>query len=196
MPLITDILTVTPANRPFFVVDKTKQLVAIQEPEGVDRTQVNAGYNNRFRKGDCFTIVSAGIIFPEGFQSAISSSDTYKNILPSLLYIYLQEIGGEGALFDIQELGTSSLSGVRSGVNCPMENYEWVFNTFVDVTKELSNEDTPRLLNSAFKIQVRLVNLWVSMVSVPSTVDEKKFYITPFVKIQHNMQMYPTPLPT
>jgi hypothetical protein len=193
MPLITDILTVQPVNRPFFVVDKTKQLVAIQEPVGVGRVQFNSAYNDRFRRGDSFTIVSAGIIFPESFQSAIDSGETYKLNIPSLLYIYLCEVVSPFAIYDLQELGTSSLAGVRSGVNCPMENYEWAFNTFVDVTKELSNEDHPRFLDSDFQINVRLVNLWASMIGVPSTVDGKKFYVTPFLKIQHNIQMYATP---
>jgi hypothetical protein len=187
MPELIDVMTLLPDHSPYFTVDTSGPLsVDILRPTHIpayDYLLRNAGGKKTFAKGDDFTVLSAGFIFPESFGLAKAPSNQIQNN-PSIV-IAAKDIPGGGTYF-IPNFGTN-------GIQIPIENYEFPINIFVDMNKLAA----PLFLNYNFNLfaafsgldELHAIFPKVSMVGVPVVLNGTVQHLTVFVKVTHNFPL-------
>ena len=180
---IVDVLTLPLASCPAFTVNTTNPTdnsVPLVNPTLTPPAYSvlqNASGNSVFRAGDNFSVQSVGYSLPEAFVMAKTPANSIKKS-PSII---LQLLLSTGSLIVHPVYGAD-------GITVPMENYENVINSFLDVT-QLN-------LSLSFKLWALLVGdsvtpvaPRVSMLGVPSTLNGTVQNVTVFVKVLHNLPL-------
>lgn len=133
-----------------------------------------------FEHGECFNILSAGLIMPDSF--VLTNYSHAVGTIPVPLMGLRGTTRSGGFDTDITPFGNSG------HIRVPFENYEISLGVFVDSAKLLLDED--------FKLSVRVPFTsgiadypQVSMLNVPAAVDGEIYYVIPFVKIEHNNEI-------
>ena len=174
MPQIIDILTLAPADSPAFTADNTLFHTAIS---GIPPNTFfsNATGNTKMQAGDSFLILTAGIIFPEAFTLW---KDPAAGIF-DLPQIKLDLKGSSGDIYKIPGLGYLDSFFV------PMENYETSLDIFVniDFVKHLGTPESFRFRFGG------LLDTEISTKLAPTVLNGKQFFLSPFIKIAHNLPM-------
>jgi len=181
---IIDILTInadpgTAANFPYFTSNNAVQKVPALFPLAGDYTLANANAKKKFKNGDSFHILSAGLIIPESFTVWKDPSISIP-LIGQLLYI----TGISTAIYNIDVLGKYSV------VFLPMENYEIALDVFVDTQNQVQALHPTVKLNEDFYLTSGLQFLQISMAGAPAALNGKSFILTPFFKILHNYPMF------
>lgn len=177
MPELIDVMMHLPGSQPNFTVDTSGvDFVTVTNPALPVYVQ-NASGLNIFSAGDNFRLLSIGYIIPENFTI----------------------FGDSPIRFQITPYGTVSgltyYNPIWSGTYqyLPMENFELVqdalFNCF-DAYR--TGFPAFNLTSENFKLSVsNLVGLRISMLGVPTSLNGKTFYIKPFIKILHTINLLP-----
>lgn len=183
MPARIDVFTPDITECPSFTVNVAVNSVNLIPPvvgnfydlsTGFDTTVTDSKY---FSNGECFNILSCGLIMPDSF--VLTNYSHAVGTLPVVLMYLQAEERVSGTSFDILQFGNSGTQRI------PFENYEMSVGAFVDSAKLGITE--------SFKLKVSVPYTsgvadypQVSMLNVPAAVDGNTFYVIPFVKIEHN----------
>lgn len=179
MPEKIDTLMPAMADCATFVVNNAVDSVTIVPPPGATNRLFNGAGNDIFTRGDSLRILSVGIKIPESF--------TLFNILanPPLTDI---TVIAEG--FISGDLYTNpNFSGTTE--NIIMENYEMVIDAFMNC-RECFSTIVPanNLLTEDFYLRgYPSYAFEISMLGVPDSLNGKTFYIVPFVKVLHSIDI-------
>ena len=179
MAEVIDTLTALPDKAPYFEVDTEADppKADLQLPENPEPYFVNASGQNRFRMGDNFTLLSAGIFIPYQFQPYITSAAA---IASNRLKIQLEDMSGN--VYNLPELGSASM------LHIPIENYETGLGIFVNVlTKTIYGGTT--LLSGDFLIRYEISGLSISLMGIPTPYADMIIPVFPYVKVLHNFPM-------
>lgn len=180
MPEIIDVMTINPADCQSFVGDHLSEYVNATVP-GVGATyRARNAYNkNTFTKGDSIRILSGGITLPESF--------TFRQVITQPL-LQAITIFPEGVVTGNSYFNPNFSSGQQF---IPMENYEIVFDTFLSCRETINQIDpTKNLLYENFYLRLyHPYGLKISMLGTPAAIDTLTFYISPFVKVLHNIPL-------
>jgi len=179
---IVDVLVLPLSKSPYFTVNvltPVNNAVPIVNPllsPPVFSTVVNTAGNEVFVPGDNFSIQSVGYSLPENFVMSRTAMGSLKKA-PSL---FIALVLSNGTRIDHPIYG-------GNGVVIPMENYENVINSFLDLTA------LPGGLTQSFKLIATLlgdtttpVPPQVSMIGVPASLNGTVQNITVFLKVLHN----------
>lgn len=179
MPEVIDVLTIPLSNCHYFDADNTVDSVTSVLPV-TNRYCFNANGNDEIVKGDSIRVLSCGLIIPESFTlfKAVGGAP-----LPSIAVIPIGKVTGQAY----------SNPNFQNGMQyLPMENFETVTDSFlsaseavnvIDPTKTLLYENYYLKLSGAFYTPV------ISMLNAPNSVNGKRFYVVPFIKIAHSLPM-------
>jgi hypothetical protein len=145
----------------------------------------NGGNCSIFAQGDNFTILTAGLIMPLSFQLDRSINVSYDPVLT----ITIEAVGGTSGLrYGFKEL----FYGGFNSFYLPVENYDTPFDLYIDVTNQPPN-GTHYLINEAsFQLSMLLITIppiAISMAGVPASLQGTFQYITPYLKILHNLPL-------
>lgn len=182
MSEILDILTVYPTKCQQFTVNTAVDHVPLVEVAVPDYRLFNSNGKQRFLNGDNFSILSTGYVLPEAFTfSKLTAAMGTKALMSNQLAIK----GVSGKTYSIDVLGRGL------GVDVPFENFELALDIFVDTGKQIDLNPPHGALNENFYLETNLQNyLDISMLGIPASFNGKVFYVTPFFKILHNLQMF------
>jgi hypothetical protein len=170
-----------------FTVDTTLppngQSIVTQGSFETDNTELKS----IFAQGDNLAIISAGIILPESFLLGnIGFGAAPLSALPKLEIYFFTE-PGHIKYYPV-------IAGSQGNFLIPMENYEYILNNFIDVTKGpfitgggVTVDKIPG--NFALYLSVDPASVKISMVNVPAVLNNQVMRITPFVKIVHNIPL-------
>lgn len=140
-----------------------------------------------FQQGDNIAIISAGIIMPESFMFGnIGFGPAPLYALPKLRFYFYTE--------PAHVTYYPAMAGSVGDFYVPIENYEYVLNNYIDVTKGPFRDSVGGLHTSIpgnFTIYLSIdpATVKVSMVNVPAVLNGQIMRITPFIKILHNLPM-------
>jgi hypothetical protein len=179
MPEKIDVLMNAMADCLYFDVDNTVDSVTIVPVPGATSRVANGAGNNVFTRGDSLRILSIGIRIPESF--------TVFNILANPPFPYLTVVP-EGVITG--DLFTNpNFSGTTQIL--PMENYELVIDAFLNCRESLDTIVPGRtLLDENFYLRVYPAYAFdVSMLGVPDSLNGKRFYVMPFIKVSHSIDL-------
>jgi hypothetical protein len=175
MAMVLDILTLEPASCPKFTVDIEAEYVATSM---VNAYLINASSKRIFQAGDNFTILSFGILIPGAFSMVVDLNESIANTMELKL---------------VKEDATSTYNilplSTYSTIFIPLDNFENVINTFVDLKRNLAyagGADVP--FSGNFKLDLSIL-AYISMLGIPASLDGKIISVAPFVKILHNLPM-------
>jgi len=180
---IIDVIGLADAKCPYFTADTTGAVdnIALTTAGGLGyNTLQNAGGATKFKKGDNFAIISAGVRLPEGFQLCQTNKPL---ILELLTALSIKGVAG-GLQYFPDVLSSNGL------INLPLDNFELSIDVFCDVTKQAAALAPHALLNEDFYLQAFTIQSDISMLAVPAAFNGKKFFCYPFFKILHNFQMF------
>jgi len=172
----------------------------------------NSEQKSLFARGDNIAIISAGIILPESFLLGnIGFGAAPLAALPRLNVYFQNEPkypidSHHDAAYYIKYFPT--ISGATGNFSIAIENYEYVLNNFIDVTKGpfmaydatyapiLPGPAVPQTIqvseipsNFTCYLSVDPATVTVSMVNVPAVLNTQVMRITPFIKIMHNIPL-------
>lgn len=176
MPEVIETLSPMFGKLPYFVVNTAVNSVQVI-PEPTNPALMMSGNSKyRFRRGDCFTILSVGYFIPEQF--VIYSMDETINF-NSMPIIKLYSADGMGYV-NLTQFGTDG------EFKLPLPNAEISVGVFVD--PEIAGLSTATFnLYSSFPYLVN--SLQISMINVPAALNGVTVKITPFIKVLHNFQL-------
>jgi hypothetical protein len=147
----------------------------------------NSEQKSLFARGDNIAIVSAGIILPESFLLGnIGFGVAPLAALPRLnIYFYTEP--AHVKYYPI-------ISGATGNFSIPMENYEYILNSFVDVTKGPFKDSVGVTVyeipgNFTCYLSIDPGTVKISMVNVPAILHGQVMRITPFIKVIHNIPL-------
>lgn len=121
-----DILTILPADSPYFIVDTSALSVPFIRPLGVAGAILYApGAKKTFSAGDNFTILSAGYVLPESFTMA-SARVNGQQTTPAINLFAESTTPSHAGEGWFSQLGLS-------GIQLPLENYETPLGVFIDI---------------------------------------------------------------
>lgn len=121
-----DILTILPAESPYFIVDTSALSVPFIRPLGDAGAKLYApGGKKTFAAGDNFTILSAGYVLPESFTMA-SARVNGQQSTPAINIFAESTNGSHAGPGWFSQLG-------KSGIQLPLENYETPLGVFIDI---------------------------------------------------------------
>ena len=183
MAEIIDILTNGIASSQYIIVDSSGAFSfvgGIYAPAAT-ATVYNASNAFRLKRGDSFSILSAGFILPEGFTQWRDRGDV---LSPLAQYSILLKGVSSGRIFDIDVLGMNRV------LFMPLENYEIAVDIFCDVPKQKTILAPIIPLDEDFSIEAFISPLYISMAGAPSALHGKHLIINSFLKILHNFPMY------
>ena len=179
MPEKIDVLENQMADCCYFDVNLLVNSVTIVPPVGANNYLSNGAGNSIFQRGDSLRILSVGIKLLESFNIF--------NILANppfvTLSVFPRGVATGNAYTNPNFSGTTQ--------NIMMENYEIVIDSFLNC-RESFNTIVParNLLSENFRlIGYPGYAFEVSMLGVPAIVDGMRFYITPFVKVLHSIDL-------
>lgn len=170
-----------------FVVDTTGPLSVSIATKGSFETDNTEG-KSIFQPGDNLAIISAGIVMPESFMFGnvgFGAAPLYA--LPKInIYFYTEP--SHHKYYPV-------IAGATGNFFIPFENYEYILNNFIDITKgpfitdfaPFSATSIPEKFACYLSIDPDTVK--VSMVNVPAVLNTQEMRITPFLKILHNIPM-------
>jgi hypothetical protein len=183
MSEIIDILSIDPESLPRFTVDKAEQFVPVTTPEGADNRLKNARRYSIFQNGDSFSILTAGIVFPEAFTLW---KDPEEIAQPCINFIFsLKGLLSEEA-YSMDTLGQDNR------IMLPMESYETAFDIFINAKKQYQLAHYKVTLNEKFFLEMETSKeILISMAGAPAALDGKTLALVPFVKILHNFVLEP-----
>ena len=147
----------------------------------------NSEQKSLFARGDNIAIISAGIILPESFiLGNIGFGAAPLAALPRInIYFYTEP--AHVKYYPI-------IGGATGNFSIPIENYEYVLNNFIDVTKGpfitgggATVDEIPGNFTVYLSIDPGTVK--ISMVNVPAILNGVVMRITPFIKIMHNIPL-------
>ena len=166
----------------------------------------NSQGKSLFARGDNIAIISAGIILPESFLLGnIGFGAAPLAALPKLNIFFYNEPAypddaHHAAPYHIKYYPI--IAGATGNFSLPMENYEYILNNYIDVTKGpfMADDFThdpalpPYIVNeipSNFSCYLSIDpgTVKISMVNVPAILNEQIMRITPFIKIVHNLEL-------
>lgn len=182
MSEIIEILTLLPAESPYFVVDAggVNKSVQLQFPilaPGKKMLHNQSGKTN-FALNDNFRILSMGFVFPEGFVFTSVAANTYAGA--GAIYLRYWGISGANAGF-LRETGDQ-------GTGIPIENYEMPLDVFVNINDYALGEKFS--LEASYNPPGNgAINMYVSMVNAPALLNGTTQTCTLFVKVLHNIQL-------
>lgn len=182
MAEIIDIIFPIPSTSQRVVVNTGVEHVQTTMPIGITNEAFhNASSGTKFQKGDNFTILSAGYIFPEVFT-------VWKDINSTFPFLQL-DLKMKGAtslkVFDITPLS------IVSKCYTPFENFELALDVFVDTRLQPNQSDPADFLNENFSFISYPQPIEISMKNVPATYNGKTYLVSQFFKILHNFPMIP-----
>jgi hypothetical protein len=186
MAEIIDIMTPAIDRGAQFTVNVAALYVPIVQVPAATPILYTGSGASKFVHGDNFLILSAGYFIPECFSLAnfdSPSDPSYNMAVPQFM---LTAYGLVTAInYAIGAFGNGGL------LRIPFPNYEMSIGTFVDVI----HNALP--INEGFQLQLDFpiypgampIQANVSMVNVPAALDTKVIYITPFLKVLHNLPL-------
>jgi hypothetical protein len=181
MPEIIDVLTLLPAKQQKFTVNTAVDYVATAFPAVPPYLLFNANGLASFINGDNFSILSAGLVFPESFTPWKDPADLGILGLP-VDNIFIQGISADFYHIDV--------IGKVDNLFVPMENFELNTDVFVRCKKQENVAHPGTFLNENFYLVTDNSNtIKISMKNVPAAFNGKIFSITPFFKILHNFPL-------
>jgi hypothetical protein len=180
VPEIIDVMTLNSSDCQSFVGDSTSEYVNAAVPGGGATYRSRNAYNkNTFTKGDSIRILSGGIVLPESF--------TFRQINTQPL-LQVITIFPEGVTTGNSYYNPNFSAGQQF---IPNENYEVVFDTFLSCRETINQVDpTKTLLYEDFYLRLyHPYALKISMLGTPAAIDGKTFYVSPFIKVLHNIPL-------
>jgi hypothetical protein len=181
MPEIIDVLTLLPSKMQKFTVNTAVDYVATAFPAAPPLTLFNANGKGTFTNGDNFSILSAGIIFPEAFTPWKDPADL------GILGLPVNNIFIKGASGDFYHI---DVIGDVDNLFLPMENFELNMDIFVKCKNQENIAHPGTFLNENFFLVTDNTNtIKVSMKGIPAALNGKVLSIQPFFKILHNLPL-------
>ena len=147
-----DVFTQLPQESSYFIVDTSKSTVPLLRSNPSAVPFFSAGGKKTLQKGDNFTILSAGFIFPESFCLSSAPANAHQTSLA--LNISLSDTIG-GADYYLSNFGLS-------GIQLPLENYETPIGIFADMFNIGGPVFPFRLLNFYLKGTLRGIDEFYS----------------------------------
>jgi hypothetical protein len=180
MPEIIDILTPDIDECPYFVASNLVDYVVPSIPVAPPAAYIfkNSQTRHIVQKGDNFRFISCGFICQESFT-------IFKRATVESLPLFGVLIRGSPST-DIYF--NPSFSG--SEFFLPMENYELVLDVFCNCADTYKGgAPANNLQKENFYFTYYSGGIDVSMMNVPAAFSGKTFYIVPFIKLLHNIEM-------
>jgi len=186
MSEIIDVLTILPQEAPYFTVDLTPGTLSVPlyVYDGSTYCIMHRGGGAwKFQYKDNFTVLSAGFYLPESFAMASPPDSDYQACMSLALYL-MKPDGSASSITTQFGLG---------GIQLPLENYEMPVGIYVDLAKDCGLP----LITTAFGIMGVIKGIdddvparpRISMVGVPSALDETVQRLTVFIKVVHNLPL-------
>jgi len=212
MSEIIEILTSKPSGGQDFIVNNALPPIG-QTINTVGSFQtVNSENQSIFSRGDNISIISSGIILPESFiLGNIGFGGAPLSALPRINISFFNEPdfpadAHHTVPYKIQYFPI--IAGATGLIAIPLENFEYILNSFIDVTKDaftaydanyipvLPLPVVPKYtivngIPSDFScfLNIDKETVKISMVNIPTILNGQHERITPFIKIIHNFQL-------
>lgn len=182
MAEIIDVLSAPLGHGAQFIVDAAVDSVDLSPViVGLAQTLESGLGAFNFTRGDNIIILSAGYHIPESFALAQYSDAGAQTI--SLPNLYLAAQSAPGPSIPITSWGHNGV------MRLPFPNYECSVGIFIN-PEELGLDDGAQfVLQSVFPSTAGLGVPQVSMINVPAALDGKTIFVTPFIKILHNIPL-------
>jgi len=181
MAEIIDILTLPIAKAQRFTVNTALTNVALTTPGGLGFKQlINAAGTGIFQYGDSFSILSAGLVLPEGFTVFKDPATATKPLIPTELVLQ-GATSGENYSIDVL--------GFYNSINIEMENFEQSLDVFCNCINQTQLSNPTIKLFEQFFLACYSLEIFISMLNVPAAYNGKTFFISPFFKVLHNFPL-------
>lgn len=164
----------------YFDVDNTVDYVVAVAPGAPPTYAQNGTGKNIFQKGDSFRLLSCGFTLPESFTPFYNNAFAISSQLLGLI-----AYGVTSGLTYYNPNWPSSQQVI------PMENYELVVDSYFSCVDSYRIADpTKNLLTENFRLHLYMAYApYISMIGVPSSMNGKRFYIRPFIKVLHTLPL-------
>lgn len=175
---LIDILTPKLTDCPSFIVNNAVNSVTVTSM-AIEKEMYSGDGRRRFTNADAMIVLSVGYFIPERFVLW-----NYENVAGEQLtnpHIELRLKENTGVFWDVFGFGSGGVMPI------PFPNYEFSIGGFIN-PKDLG------LTGTTFEVFCKFGadsadRMQISMVDVPAALNGQTFYIVPFIKVLHSLQL-------
>lgn len=184
MPEIIEIMTTAVDRGAQFTVNiAVPSVPLIQVPAAIPILFSASGIST-FVQGDNFIVLSGGYFIPESFSLANYDSPSVPANNMAVPQMWLTAYGLTTTLQ--HSIGAFGYNG---RIRIPFPNYEFSIGTFVNVINNVSPINENFQLQLDFPSYPGAEQANISMQNVPAGLDGQVIYVTPFLKVLHNLPL-------